>query len=209
MRRSFALFAGAALLAGYAVFVHRSPAGVSTRLGEGGVVEVKQECPEGGSAAARAREADVAPNPRERELGMLLESDPGQRRRRFVFNPVLARVARQRARDMASRNYLEHTDPDGFGANYHVLRAGYRLPGFYDRSPAGNNIESIGGGYESAADAWNGWMGSTGHRTHLLGLESFYREQSEYGVGYAYSPGTGYGHYWAVLIAKPGCRSRS
>jgi len=71
--------------------------------------------------------------------------------------------------------------------------------------PAGNTIESIGAGYEVAAIAWRGWMNSTGHRTHLLALNSFYREQTEYGVGYAWSRDSEYHDYWVVLIARPGC----
>jgi uncharacterized protein YkwD len=47
-------------------------------------------------------------------------------------------------------------------------------------------------------------MDSTGHRTHLLGLDSFYAEQVEYGVGYTYDPASPYHHYWVVITAKPG-----
>ncbi|MFL5540042.1 MAG: CAP domain-containing protein [Longimicrobiaceae bacterium] len=179
------------------------PAGATPSGDAARPMEAGQPCPRPDSAAVAA--ARVALSTEERELGILLERDPGQRRPRIVFNPILSRVARQRARDMAARDYLGHTDPDGFGANHHVERAGYRLPAFYDHSPAGNNIESIGGGYEVAAIAWRGWMHSPGHRTHLLGLEPFYREQSEYGVGYAWSRDSKYHHYWAVLIARPGC----
>ncbi|HEV3048792.1 MAG TPA: CAP domain-containing protein [Longimicrobium sp.] len=145
------------------------------------------------------------PTREEREFGRMLEQDPGQQRERIVYNPILARVARQRAQDLAARNYFSHTDPDGLGANTHVTRAGYRLPDSYDRSPAGNNIESIGGGYQSAWEAWQGLINSKHHRTHLLGLEAFYREQSEYGVGYARAADSEFEHYWVVLIAKPAC----
>lgn len=163
--------------------------------------------------AVRARQVCRGPapagpavlRPREQEVARLLENDPGQQRPRLVLNPVLAAVARQKAQDMARRNYYEHVDPDGHGANYLVLRAGYSLPDYYDHSPAGNNIESMGGGYPTAAAAWAGWMGSPGHRTHILGLTRGYRAQSEYGVGYAFRNDSEYGHYWVVLIAKPAC----
>ncbi len=145
------------------------------------------------------------PSREEREFGRMLEQDPGQQRDRIVYNPVLAQVARQRAQDLAVRNYFSHTDPDGLGPNTHVTRAGYRLPDNYDRSPAGNNIESIGAGYQSAFEAWQGLVNSKDHRTHLLGLQAFYREQSEYGVGYARAPDSDFEHYWVVLIAKPAC----
>lgn len=146
-----------------------------------------------------------AASEQELEIGKMLENYPGQQRDRLVHNAILARIARQRAQDMGARNYFSHTDPDGLGANTLVTRAGFALPDFYDQSAAGNNIESIGAGYHTSAAAWAGWMNSPGHRTHLLGLQSFYRDQTEYGVGYAHVPGSQYGHYWVVLIAKPGC----
>jgi len=45
-------------------------------------------------------------------------------------------------------------------------------------------------------------MNSTTHRTILLGLEPFFAEQNEYGVGHVYVPGSRYGHYWIVLTAR-------
>jgi hypothetical protein len=157
------------------------------------------------AAPCAAAEESFAASEQEAEIGRMLENYPGQQRDRLVHNAILARTARQRAQDMGARNYFSHTDPDGLGANTLVTRAGFALPDFYDRAPAGNNIESIGAGYHSSAAAWAGWMNSPGHRTHLLGLQPFYRDQTEYGVGYAHVPGSQYGHYWVVLIAKPAC----
>lgn len=157
------------------------------------------------SSARAVQTTQGQPTREEREFGRLLEDDPGQQRDRIVYNPILAQVARQRAQDLAARNYFSHTDPDGLGPNTHATRAGYRLPDNYDRSPAGNNIESIGAGYQSAWEAWQGLRNSKDHRTHMLGLQAFYREQSEYGVGYARAPDSEFEHYWVVLIAKPGC----
>ena len=48
-------------------------------------------------------------------------------------------------------------------------------------------------------------MKSAPHRAHLLGLEPFTQQQTEYGVGYAHSPNATYLHYWVVLIARPQC----
>jgi hypothetical protein len=202
MRRSFAtVAAGSALLAG-CLAIARDPVVGSAPTIRKWASEPKEECRAG---TASLEDTGVTLNAQERELGMLLERDPGQQRERIVFSSVLSRVARARARDMAARNYFDHTDPEGFGANHHATQAGYRLPDFYDRAPAGNSIESIGAGYGSAAEAWEGWMRSPPHRAHLLGLEPFYQQQSEYGIGYAHAPDTKYGHYWSVLIAKPQC----
>ncbi|HEX8692664.1 MAG TPA: CAP domain-containing protein [Longimicrobium sp.] len=159
----------------------------------------------GCAADAATLRAGFAANPQEQELASILETAPGQARHGMRFNPTLARVARARAADMARRGYFGHTDPDGLGANTHVTRAGFRLPVLYDARPSGNNIESLGGGYASPRAAWGAWMGSTGHRTHLLGLGDFYRAQTDYGVGYVHAPGSRYGHYWVVLIAAGAC----
>lgn len=140
----------------------------------------------------------------ERSLGAILRKANGERRRTLNYNSILARVAHERAQDMGARNYFSHVNPDGIGPNYLVTRAGYTLPDFYGKQRSSNNIESIAAGNATAEDAWESWMGSTGHRTHLLGLSEFYADQIEYGVGHAYVPGSRYRHYWVVIIARPG-----
>ena len=103
---------------------------------------------------------------------------------------------------MGTRAYFSHTNPDGYGPNYLVQQAGYALPNWYSQELDANNIESIAAGYGTASAAWEGWMNSTGHRTHILGLDSFWAEQTDYGIGYAYIPGSPYGHYWVVITAR-------
>ena len=46
-------------------------------------------------------------------------------------------------------------------------------------------------------------MGSPDHKTHLLGEEDFFVEQTSYGVGYYEDPGAPYRFYWVVLTAPP------
>ncbi|HEX7317424.1 MAG TPA: CAP domain-containing protein [Pyrinomonadaceae bacterium] len=156
--------------------------------------------------AALGRGAD---DDAERTLGALLRQADGQRHRTLTYNATLARVARARAQDMGERNYFDHVNPDGIGPNYLVTRAGYTLPDFYGKKMSSNNIESIASGSRTPEDAWENWMGSTSHRTHLLGLSDFYASQTEYGVGHAYVPGSRYRHYWVILIAQPGDGGRS
>lgn len=142
------------------------------------------------------------PNAQEAAIAGYMRSDPAQQRASLRCDPILARVARARAQDMAQRGYFGHVNPDGYAANYLVQQAGYRLPTWYDQSPTGNNIEAIAAGYGTPAEAWQGWMASPNHRTQLLGLQSFFAEQTDYGVGYAYLPGSPYGSYWVVLTAR-------
>jgi uncharacterized protein YkwD len=163
-----------------------------------------------GSLTPRAYLPLVAQNPscslipEEQQIARYMIQHPDQQRSSLTCHPILARVARERAEDMARRRYFAHTNPDGFGPNYLVRQAGYALPSYYGTEPDANNIESIAGGYPTAEATWQGWMDSSGHRDHLLGLNSFWAEQVEYGVGYACDPTSPYRHYWVVITAKPG-----
>ena len=132
-----------------------------------------------------------------------MANDGEQRRLSVTCDGTLAEVARARAADMAARDYFNHTNPDGEGPNYLVEQAGYTLPDWYDHSRDANNVESIAAGFETASEAWTAWMNSQGHRTHLLGLESFYADQVMVGVGFAYNPDSRFKQYW-VIISAPG-----
>jgi uncharacterized protein YkwD len=133
-----------------------------------------------------------------------MRQDPGQKRPSLTCNLILSQVAHARAVDMGTRGYFNHVNPDGYGPNYLVRQAGYILPSYYDSSPSGNNIESIAAGYATADAAWAGWMNSTPHRTHLLGLNPFFAEQIDYGIGYAYISPSPYLNYWVAITAKRG-----
>lgn len=149
-------------------------------------------------------EESCALNAQEQEIADRMKNDPEQQRPALNCHPILHQVARERAEDMGIRAYFSHVNPDGYGPNYLVQQAGYLLPSWYNQAPDANNIESIAGGYPTAEAAWQAWMNSSGHRTHLLGLHSFWAEQTDYGIGYVYVPGSPYGHYWVVLTAKQG-----
>jgi uncharacterized protein YkwD len=140
-------------------------------------------------------------NSEEMAVAKMMEEDPGQRRSEPVCDPILAQVARGRARDMALRGYFSHTNPDGIGPNYLARQAGYPLPDWYSDNLNSNNIESIGGGYTSAGAVWQGWLDSSAHRTHVLGTQDFYAEQRAYGVGYYYNADAPLKHYWVFLSA--------
>ncbi|HEX8312209.1 MAG TPA: CAP domain-containing protein [Chthoniobacteraceae bacterium] len=145
----------------------------------------------------------AALNSQEQAVANLLVSASGQQRNGIQLDPILAKVARERAADMARRDYFGHVNPDGCAANYLVVQAGYQLPSNYPTSRSSNNIESIAAGRDSASAVWNDWMGSSSHKSHLLGTEGFYTEQTSYGVGYFYDAGSTYKHYWVVLTAPP------
>lgn len=143
-------------------------------------------------------------NSKEQAIATFMQQDSAQQRPSLTCNTILAQVARQRAEDMAQRNYFSHTTPEGYGPNYLVTQAGYVLPSFYSSDLDANNIESIAAGNSTASATWQQWMNSPGHQTHLLGLNSFYAEQIQYGIGYAENPSSRYRYYWVVITAKPG-----
>jgi hypothetical protein len=138
----------------------------------------------------------------ERALARLFETDRRQRRRVKRCDPWLAYAARTKALDMARRGYFNHTTPDREGPNVLVERAGYRLPSFYSHSRTANNVEVIVAGRPTADAAWKAWLGSRHHRGLALGLERFYVEQTDYGVGYAHVPTSRYKDYWVLMSAR-------
>lgn len=152
---------------------------------------------------AQVRWSDSVSTLREGELAAILTGAHEQRRPALTRNATLDSVARERAWDMALRGYFSHVNPDGLGPNTLVERAGYSLPPTYDHALSGNNIESAAAAYANARTAWRYFMGSSYHRTHLLGLNPLFYEQTEFGIGYAWRPNSRYGHYWVVLIARP------
>ncbi len=139
----------------------------------------------------------------EAEIVDLMMNSPGQRRAGIQLDPILTRVARERAVDMAARNYFDHINPDGNGPNFLVKQAGYTLPASWSTSRTANNIESISAGYGTAAEAWQAWMQSAPHKTHLLALDDFYVNQTSCGVGVVHDARSTYKVYWVVITAPP------
>jgi uncharacterized protein YkwD len=124
------------------------------------------------------------------------------------WNAALASVAEAKALDMARRNYFDHTDPDGFGPNYYINRAGYTLnPDWLKRKNA-NNFESIGANHPSAIDGIKAMIigknsPGFGHRRHLLGTDEWNASLQDIGIGYVRVPsGSTYQSYLCVIIAK-------
>jgi hypothetical protein len=153
------------------------------------------------SVGATCAEAQL--NSQEQRIASLLTNSSSQQRPFVQVDPILSRVARARAADMARRRYFAHVNPDGYGPNYLVRQAGYPLPAGYDQSPGGNSIESCAAGDTTADAAWNGWMGSAPHKRHLLAQDPFYAAQTSLGVGYYYDANSEYRHYWVVITAPP------
>ena len=141
----------------------------------------------------------------EQQLANLLTTASGQTRNKAAMHPDdrLIAVARARAADMARRHYVSHVNPDGIGPNYLVRQTGYMLPAWWPTDKAANYIESLGVGYTSASETWSALMASSQHRSHLLAQDSFYRDQTSYGIGHYYDASSPYRHYWVIITAPP------
>jgi len=156
------------------------------------------------TAAASAADA-VSLTAAEQDLANRLTGDKGQRRStsEMVLDPILTSVARARAADMAKRRYFSHVDPDGCGPNYLARAAGYALPSGWGNRRSDNFVESIGAGYPTPSAAWEAWMRSAPHRTHLLASKSFYRNQTSFGIGVCFDPHSPFRTYWVIITAPP------
>ncbi|WP_338931368.1 sigma-70 family RNA polymerase sigma factor [Streptomyces netropsis] len=93
----------------------------------------------------------------------------------LTINPQLTTAAQRHSDDMAARDYMDHTNPDGQGPGERITAAGYRW------STYGENVAA---GQSGPAAVMNSWMNSSGHRQNILNC-SF----KEIGVGVASDSG--------------------
>jgi hypothetical protein len=126
----------------------------------------------------------------------------------LCWNDTLAAVAEAKALDMATRNYFGHVDPDGFGMNHFMNKAGYKLNSKWLTKKEMNFFESLSAGAPDGETAIRNLVidknvPSLGHRKHLLGLDDWSATLYDLGIGYARPNGIlGFKSYVCVLIAK-------
>ncbi len=144
----------------------------------------------------------------QREAGLAVDLSGIVPRPPLAVNDRLMQSAGMRSEEMAEHDYLGHQSlVTGVWPNELARDQGYALPSSW---PDDNNfIESIAAGnwYDQAAASLDALivdqgLPATTHRRHLLGVDEFYAENREIGVGYATDPDSTYGRYWAVHIAR-------
>lgn len=133
------------------------------------------------------------------EFVRLLVEDSRQQRLVLRCHPALVLAAERRAQSMATNDYFGHVDPAGVWPNAYVREAGCSLPWYYSLT---NNSESITAGSPSPQSSKEALARSAGHRIHLFGEDSFFREQDFIGIAMAYNPNSRYKWYWSVIIAR-------
>ena len=125
----------------------------------------------------------------------------------LAWSNELALAAEKKAMDMAKRDYFEHVDPDGYGMNYWISKAGYSLPEEWLKKRSYNNFESIQAGLSTGIEVIKNLIldegtNPPGHRNHLLGILPFWSNCTDVGIGMARDPDSEYEYYTCVLVAK-------
>ena len=77
----------------------------------------------------------------------------------LIWNGKVARVALNHSKDMVSRNFFDHTNPDGKNPFERARESGVTF------SAAAENIAF---GPKSGREAFDTWMQSSGHRRNML-----------------------------------------
>jgi uncharacterized protein YkwD len=126
---------------------------------------------------------------------------------KLAWSNELAQASEKKALDMASRDYFDHVDPDGYGMNYWIVKAGYQLPDEWVKKKSYNNFESLQAGLSSGIEAIKNLIldegtNPPGHRNHLLGILPFWSNCTDVGIGMARDPDSEYEYYTCVLVAK-------
>ena len=98
-------------------------------------------------------------------------------------------AARNHSKDMSSKNFFSHTGSSGSTFVQRIEAAGY--------TPWLALAENIAAGQTTAAAVVSGWMASTGHCNNIM--NGTYKHL---GVGYSYSAGATYKHYWTQDFGK-------
>ena len=133
------------------------------------------------------------------------------RRPSLTWNNILAKVAQEKAEDMARRNYFSHTNPNNQGINILIHKEGYNLPYEWIKNKNDNYFESLGAGYSDGISAIKDLIkdeGVTppGHRNHLLGITDFWSNCYDIGIGFVYKEDinnqASYPSYICIIIAK-------
>jgi hypothetical protein len=124
------------------------------------------------------------------------------------WNDTLAMVAQNKALDMAQKGYFSSVDKDGYGINYYINKAGYKLDADWLKHERADNFAAFDGGSPSGEEAVKAIIvgKSTtggGGRDLVLGIGDFNAGMQEIGVGFVHgTKETKYRTYTCVIIAR-------
>ena len=132
-------------------------------------------------------------------LQSMIKTDIRQKRTFLVLNDSLIQYSKWKCNDMAEHEYISHTASNGKGPNYMVKFFNYDLDHSYDKGDTANNIESLAANYQKLEDVLDAWYASPEHRDHIFGMNKFYLQQDEFGVGISH---TSVSIFYCVTIAR-------
>lgn len=108
--------------------------------------------------------------------------------RPVAWNQQLVSAASGHSRDMAENNYFDHHSLRGTRPAQRVQATGYKW-----RSVA----ENIAAGMLDSRSVMKNWMDSPGHCVNIMDAK-----YTEIGVACIARPGTTYGEYWTMVLAR-------
>jgi uncharacterized protein YkwD len=139
--------------------------------------------------------ADATPAAAETELLKLLNAERAKQGLVALrLDSRLTGIARARSTDMATKHYFSHSQPDGRNVFDILGGSGIKWYGAGEII-AWNNWPTLA---DSAVQAKNSWMGSTGHRNIVMSTGYNY-----VGLGVAVEEGTGKKLWTGVFIKGP------
>jgi len=123
------------------------------------------------------------------------------------WNDTLAKIACTKAMDMVKRNYQGHITPEGYGINYMMDTAGYKLNKDWIKDPKMNTFESwqagAGNGEEMIRELiLDTYDKNLGHRAQLLGMNDWNAKMLDIGIAFVKSPESPYQTHSIVIIAR-------
>ncbi len=139
-------------------------------------------------------------NVKSQKLAQLIINDPLQQRKNLNCNSLLAKIADEKAKEMALSGRVVHFGVDSKASNRRLIDAGYPLSSIYPRFFE-NNVEAIAGGISEPEAMWISFKKSDSHRLHLLAEHEFYQLQDEIGVGFFSDKKSPHVEYWVVYVA--------
>jgi uncharacterized protein YkwD len=106
----------------------------------------------------------------------------------LVWNDILFEAAADHSRDMANRNFFDHTGRDGNRVTQRATARGYvwRAIG-----------ENIAGGDGSVDRVMDGWLRSPGHCRNIMNPE-----YADVAVACVERDGTRWGTYWTMVLGR-------
>jgi uncharacterized protein YkwD len=123
------------------------------------------------------------------------------------WDDVLAKVAEEKALDMARRKYFGHVTPDGRAINILMHEAGYKLPPRLIAKKEENSFENIGAGGPVKGEALTRQLildkgvADLIHRRNILGMDEWAVGHKDIGIGFVNDPSGTYKNLICIIIA--------